>query len=588
MNREEDIIKLIQQMCDDDREEEVVRMIDNLPDEERTYKIVGLQARTLSNLAGMIRSGYAESELNPDDLDRRALSILADTAEEGKDDPNWWCRNGYTRMGLNMEAEAIPFFEHVMTLIPDDPETQEFWSDVPEAIENCKKTVEFLEHPTLREPPYIKKRSVMIAVSRVDDFTADMQAFRNRLGDIAGLESLEFEDVSQNTETNTIEHVHGQFCGEPFDMEIDRLEAFNASGMFISSYFNKQDLELIGQERPGYGIDIRFGTANPLAWLHLQLKIATALVPKLLAIYDLSSQQALSEAYVVSTARSSSGPHASFAYSIASESNEQGSDTWLYTNGLARFGLPDIEIMHSDANHSACHRKLIEAVASYMLWHQAPETQQTMRPDVPFAIMTGNVPLYIRLLPWNEAIKDGQKDKATPGSIRTRLKKMNANSCVIFAYENEDAMAADAYQPLWMKDDFLTNDRADDLRLLHCEEERKFAHDCSNEYFWLPEHVAKRTPEKAWFKFDLTNDEGEVEAVWTRLISYTDRHNFEVEIDYTPLALPYEQGDRLRFVDEHDVKLISWMVETEQSNINPGNIYILDAEPSIKRELGIE
>ena len=348
MNREEDIIKLIQQMCDDDREEEVVRMIDNLPDEERTYKIVGLQARTLSNLAGMIRSGYTESELNPDDLDRRALSILANTAEEGKDDPNWWCRNGYTRMGLNMEAEAIPFFEHVMTLIPDDPETQEFWSDVPEAIENCKKTVEFLEHPTLREPPYIKKRSVMIAVSRVDDFTADMQAFRNRLGDIAGLESLEFEDVSQNTETNTIEHVHGQFCGEPFDMEIDRLEAFNASGMFISSYFNKQDLELIGQERPGYGIDIRFGTANPLAWLHLQLKIATALVPKLLAIYDLSSQQALSEAYVVSTARSSSGPHASFAYSIASESNEQGSDTWLYTNGLARFGLPDIEIMHSD------------------------------------------------------------------------------------------------------------------------------------------------------------------------------------------------------------------------------------------------
>lgn len=71
MNREEDIIKLIQQMCDDDREEEVVRMIDDLPDEERTYKIVGLQARTLSNLAGMIRSGYTESELNPDDLDRR-------------------------------------------------------------------------------------------------------------------------------------------------------------------------------------------------------------------------------------------------------------------------------------------------------------------------------------------------------------------------------------------------------------------------------------------------------------------------------------------------------------------------------------
>ena len=149
MNREEDIIKLIQQMCDDDREEEVVRMIDNLPDEERTYKIVGLQARTLSNLAGMIRSGYTESELNPDDLDRRALSILANTAEEGKDDPNWWCRNGYTRMGLNMEAEAIPFFEHVMTLIPATRKPKSFGA-------TCRKPSRIARKPSnfLSIPPY--------------------------------------------------------------------------------------------------------------------------------------------------------------------------------------------------------------------------------------------------------------------------------------------------------------------------------------------------------------------------------------------------------------------------------------------------
>lgn len=121
MTREEELIEKIQQMCDDDREEEVVRMIDALPAEERTYKIVGLQARTLSNLAGMIRNGYYDCALDPDTLDRRALKILTDTADEGKDDPNWWCRNGYTRMNLGMEAEAIPYFEHVMTLIDDDP-----------------------------------------------------------------------------------------------------------------------------------------------------------------------------------------------------------------------------------------------------------------------------------------------------------------------------------------------------------------------------------------------------------------------------------------------------------------------------------
>lgn len=113
MTREEELLAKIQEMCDQDLEADVIKMIDALPDGERTYKVVGLLARTLSNLAGMIRSGYVEDVQDPDALDRRALEILAETAEEGKDDPNWWCRNGYTRMGLGMEAEAIPYFEHV-------------------------------------------------------------------------------------------------------------------------------------------------------------------------------------------------------------------------------------------------------------------------------------------------------------------------------------------------------------------------------------------------------------------------------------------------------------------------------------------
>ena len=87
MTREEELIEKIQQMCDEDREAEVIEMIDALPEEERTYKIVGLQARTLSNLAANIRNGYYDSNQEPDALDRRALDILTATAEEGRTTP---------------------------------------------------------------------------------------------------------------------------------------------------------------------------------------------------------------------------------------------------------------------------------------------------------------------------------------------------------------------------------------------------------------------------------------------------------------------------------------------------------------------
>ena len=124
MTREEELIEKIQQMCDEDREAEVIEMIDALPEEERTYKIVGLQARTLSNLAAMIRNSYYDSNQDPDALDRRALDILTATAGEGKDDHNWRCRHGYTRMNLRMEAEALPYLEHGMQRSADDPATQ--------------------------------------------------------------------------------------------------------------------------------------------------------------------------------------------------------------------------------------------------------------------------------------------------------------------------------------------------------------------------------------------------------------------------------------------------------------------------------
>ena len=585
MTREEELIQKIQQMCDDDREEEVVRMIDALPAEERTYKIVGLQARTLSNLAGMIRNGYYDCALDPDTLDRRALKILTDTADEGKDDPNWWCRNGYTRMNLGMEAEAIPYFEHVMTLIDDDPETQEFWSDVPEAIEKCRRITSFLERPSEQEPPYAKTRSWMIAIPRNESYALDIDLTTARIKALEGVNDVELKEVDKEL-TGTVLSLTGRFGGETFECEIDEVTAFNPNGLKYGTYFNAADTEMLTQRLSGYAVDMKPGRGKPLDWLHLQLRIADIVVPDMLVLHDLSSRQALSGLWVKMAAGSAVAPPPDFAFSINRERNAAGGDVWLYTSGLERFGLPDLEIMHGTPNHEECHNLLLTVTARTLMGRTdtRTETDGAWPPKIeqPIAMMDGGVPLYIRLLPWPEAIKDGDRNTCAPGSIRTRLERMNSKSCVLFAYPDEQAAAEDKYQPLWTMDDFLTNDLAAGMKSLVDSEETERRSRIAAERLDIMERAARNAPQQeVLLMLWLEDEDGEPMDKWARITKYSDRHNFEAEIE--------EDGDKtgIRFVNEPDGRIISWAIPAGNFLITPDNAYVLDAEPELKAKLGL-
>lgn len=586
MTREEELIEKIQQMCDEDREAEVIEMIDALPEEERTYKIVGLQARTLSNLAANIRNGYYDSNQEPDALDSRALDILTATAEEGKDDPNWWCRNGYTRMNLRMEAEAIPYFEHVMTLIDDDPETQEFWSDVPEAIEKCRQTVSFLEHPSRQTPPYGKTRSWMIAIPRDENHVPDTDLAAACIAGIEGVENLTYE-LTDDKATGTMLKIYGSFKGGSFECEIDKVTAFNPNGLKYGTYFNKADTDMLTKRLSGYGIDLKPGRGTPMEWLRLQLLIADIVVPDMLALHDLSSHQALSGLWVKSVAGSAVPPPPDIAFNIETECNNDGGDIWMYTTGMERFGLPDIEIMHGTQNHERCHNILIKTVARSLLCNTdtGTESDTHWQPKInsPIAIMAGGMPLYVRLLPWEEAIKDGDRNTDAPGSIRTRLERMNSQSCVLFAYPDEQAAAEDLYQPLWMMDDYLTNDMADNMQSLIDGKEMERRSRVTAERMDLMERVAHNAPQhEVMLRLWLEDEDGEPTDKWAKITKYTDRHNFEAEIE--------DNGDKIgiRFVNEPDGRIISWAIPIENFIITADSAYILDAEPWLKEQLGLQ
>ncbi|CZT58029.1 Suppressor of fused protein (SUFU) [Eubacteriaceae bacterium CHKCI005] len=111
----------------EDEFQKIIDAVEALPKDEQDYSVIGLMARAYEN-----KAGYGETEPL-----EHAIELLQSTAKEGVQDPNWHFRMGYALYYLDREAEAIPYFQTVLNLISDDPDTQEFWSDAREFLEKC-------------------------------------------------------------------------------------------------------------------------------------------------------------------------------------------------------------------------------------------------------------------------------------------------------------------------------------------------------------------------------------------------------------------------------------------------------------------
>ncbi len=113
----------------EDEFQKIIDAVEALPPQEQDYELIGLLARAYEN-----KAEYGQKEPL-----EHAIKLLLSTAREGLRDPDWHFRMGYALYYLDREAEAIPHFQAVLNLIPDDPIAQEFWSDAREYLDKCIK-----------------------------------------------------------------------------------------------------------------------------------------------------------------------------------------------------------------------------------------------------------------------------------------------------------------------------------------------------------------------------------------------------------------------------------------------------------------
>ena len=334
MKNQNDMIKEVQALLEKGQIEEAIRLMESVPEAERGYELTGLLAREYANYGHSINHG--ESYL------LKSLDLLESTREEGRNDPNWHCRMGYALMHLEREKEAIPYFDAVMQMIDDDPETQEFWSDVKEALEECRRVTDFLASPSEQPLSYYEEKSYMLAIpwSDQEDTLFDREEKIRRISRMEGVEVLSVASENDGEQPFITISYHG----ETYAVDLSPYPAYDSYKSIQRRHiFSDEENEELAKAEFGLMVIMPFGKDHKSSF-HFQLKLIDALMPEPVAIIDESAEQIFSGQWAHLAAASNTPPSPQYIYQIHAVTDEKD-EVWLHTHGLARCGLPEIEIL---------------------------------------------------------------------------------------------------------------------------------------------------------------------------------------------------------------------------------------------------
>lgn len=141
-------------------------------------------------------------------------------------------------------------------------------------------------------------------------------------------------------------------------------------------------------------VETTFGASQPLADLHAQLVICTALAPQATAFLDLDSQRLWPASRAHAVAEVPVPAPASELFSVQSLEGRKGL-RWLHTHGLHRCGTLELEALDVPAADASQIEMLLWAGAMRFV------EQGTPPPYTPFAIGPN---LYLAWLPWQDAL----------------------------------------------------------------------------------------------------------------------------------------------------------------------------------------
>ncbi|MBD5307933.1 MAG: DUF4026 domain-containing protein [Bacteroides sp.] len=340
---------------------------------------------------------------------------------------------------------------------------------------------------------------------------------------------------------------------------------FSDSYNLRTYFFSESELSAIRVADSALVLFMNFGRDSKLSY-HLQLKLAIALVPDMLAIVDESAEKVVNARWVRLAAQSTVLPGPSSLFTVQAISNEKN-EVWLHTHGLTRCGLYELEILGSDVEHYNDHYHVLSSLASRMLdkADDAPDQAE----GVHLGLFFDNSPIVTTFVSWDKGLWEYPRNIL--GGIADRKEGHNTHSALIFFYDDDEDEANGFFRKINDYDNKLT----DNPLFFISDSETQRMSDLARERFGLVRYMGqKETPIiiKAGLKTDSSQQSDEREHIWLELLEI-DGDKIKGKLVQNPYDISaLHEGDEVWF-SVNDVT--DWRIYLENYSVEPDTAYLL-------------
>ena len=410
----------------------------------------------------------------------------------------------------------------------------------------------------LKEKPlgYWEKKSYMLVVP--EKVTSDLRdEIFNRVANIEGVEIKEKSDVKGNEPGKIIldydkEEYEVNFYIAPFSAEHYIIESSRKN-------FSQEEKEKLKEARWALTIAMKFNNDSKKSY-HLQLKLATSMVPNVIGIMDESAEKMLSGRWAKMTANSNVTPGADDLYSVQAVQDKNG-EVWLHTHGLCRCGITELEILQSNNESYNYHYNIITTFASYLI-----DKKEEFRGSAYIGMLSNKQPIVVTCESWTKGLKEYKNLEL--GNVKDRKKGHNSKTSIIFIYKNQEdeknkrLTKVPEFNELWGDNPifFISNEETARMKALAMER------------FDIVKEEANKTENKICIKIGLpVGGDNEFEHIWFELIEF-EEDRFKAKLLQKPYNVKMREGTEDWYtVDD----VTDWVIYTSDFAINPSNAFLL-------------
>ncbi len=330
-------------------------------------------------------------------------------------------------------------------------------------------------------------------------------------------------------------------------------------------FFSENEMSAIRIAEQALVLFMDFKPDSKLSY-HLQVKLAVAMVPDMLAVLDESAEMIINARWMQLAAQSSVLPGASSLFTVQAVSDPDNK-VWLHTHGLTRCGLYELEILDSDIDHYNDHYHILSTLASRLL-DKEDDMPQPLE-SVVLGMFEDRTPILATYIPWTKGLDE--YPRKILGGLDDRKNSHNTHSAFIFLY---DSPQNEKRKKVSKISDFNEQLRENPLLFLSDSETQRMSA-LARERFGLVKYMADKQVTilvKVGLKVDSDETGSEREHIWVELQKVEGDKYYAnlIQEPYDIKAL--HEGDTIEFTIDD---VTDWKIYLEDFSVEPNTAYLL-------------